>query len=210
LVKVVTAANRDRFKPLLDSMFRDRKRVFVDKFKWNVPVVDEVLEKDQFDNDDAVYLIVADPETGLHMGSARMLPTTGPHLLKDVFPTLCEGEMPIGDDVWEVTRMCTSPDLKKDIDPRGVRRSITIAFVEFAILYGATRLTLLAHMEYLSRILALGWECRPLGIPKELNGQLMGAMEISITPATLQTVRMLFAGGVRTPLLELEGITRAA
>jgi acyl-homoserine lactone synthase len=91
-----------------------------------------------------------------------------------------------------------------------LRRYVTIAFVEFGILYGASRLTLIAHYEYLSRILALGWECRPLGIPKELEGQLMGAMEVSITPATLRTVRMLFARGIHTPMLELEGLTRAA
>lgn len=209
LVKVVNGTNKDRFGLQLDGMFRDRKKVFVDRLKWNVPVVDGVYEKDEFDTDDAVYLIATDPTTHAHIGSTRLLPTTGPHLLSDVFPSLCEGEIPRGPDVWEITRMCTSPDLK-DVDPQAVRRQITIAMVEFAILYGATRLTLLSHPEYLTRILALGWECRPLGIPQQLAGQVLGAVEISITPTTLQTVRMLFGQGVQTPVVELEGLARAA
>jgi acyl-homoserine lactone synthase len=210
LVKVVTGANKARFEPLLESMFRDRKRVFVDRLKWqNVEAVDGVYEKDQFDTDEAVYLIESDPKTGGHLGSCRLLKTTGPHLLKDVFPSLCEGEIPIGDDVWEITRMFGSPDLPQ-VEQLAVRRRITIGMVEFALLYGATRLTMLSHTEYFSRVLALGWECRPLGLPKELQGQMLGALEISITPTTLQIVRGLFAGGERTPVLELEGLTRAA
>ncbi len=50
------AANR----PLLQSMFADRKRLFVDLFGWDIPVVDGRYEIDQFDNSDTVYLIVPD------------------------------------------------------------------------------------------------------------------------------------------------------
>lgn len=209
MVKLVTGSNKDRFQPLLDGMFRDRKKVFVDRLKWDVPVIDGVYEKDEFDTDDAVYLIAVNPETGTHQGSMRFLPTTGPHLLKDVFPSLCEGELPQGDDTWEITRLCTAPQIKGE-DARNVRRHLSIAMIEFAILYGAARLTMVTHMDYLSHLLAVGWECRPLGMPKEFHGQMLGAMEISITPATLKTVRMLFNGGVRVPVLELEGLVKAA
>lgn len=208
MVSLVTGVNKNRFERQLDGMFRDRKRVFVDRLKWDVPVVNGVWEKDEFDTDEAVYLIAWDRESGAHIGSMRYLSTAGPHLLRDVFPGLCEGELPIGDDVWEITRLCTSPDLK-NIDPRNVRRHLSIAMIEFALLYGITRLTMITHMEYLSRLLAVGWECRPLGMPKEYHGQTLGAMEVSITPQTLKTVRMMF-GGSRRPVLELEGIAEAA
>lgn len=209
MVKLVTGTNKERFKPLLDSMFHDRKKVFGDRLKWDVTIVDGLYERDEFDTDEAVYLIEADPVTGLHKGSMRFLRTTGPHLLKDVFPNYCEGELPIGDDVWEITRLCTSPEIRGE-DARNVRRQVSIAMIEFALLYGATRLTLMTHMDYLSHLLAVGWECRPLGMPHEYAGQMVGAMEISITPATLETVRLLFGGGRRVPVLEIEGVTKAA
>src|SRR3546814_1687161 len=37
-------------QPLLQSMFADRKRLFVDLFGWDVPVFDGQYEIDQFDN----------------------------------------------------------------------------------------------------------------------------------------------------------------
>jgi hypothetical protein len=69
---------------------------------------------------------------------------------------------------------------------------------------------MMTHMDYLSHLLAVGWECRPLGMPHEYAGQMLGAMEISITPATLRTVRTLFGGGAQVPVLELEGVNKAA
>jgi len=209
VVKLVTSANKDRYAALVDGMFRDRKRVFVDRLKWDIPVVDGVYEKDQYDTADAIYLIVDDPNTGRHRGSVRLLPTSGPHMLKDIFPQLCEGEVPVGADIWEATRICTSPDLE-GIDPKEVRRLIYIASFEFALLYGVSRMTMLTHMEYLSRLLAFGWECRPLGLPQDYHGQKLGAIEFSVTPASLQIMRAMFHNGDRTPVLEIEGVTKAA
>ena len=38
-------------------MFEARKRVFVDLLKWDVPVLDDAYEIDQFDTPDASYLV---------------------------------------------------------------------------------------------------------------------------------------------------------
>jgi N-acyl-L-homoserine lactone synthetase len=208
VVSVVTKVNREHYLPQLDGMFRDRKSVFVDRLKWDLPVVEGQFEKDEFDTDDSVYLISSDRESKAHICSMRLTPTTEPHLLRDKFPFLCDGEIPVGEDVWEVTRLCTTPRLSGD-GARNARRHLSIAMVEFALLYALTRLTMITHVEYLSRLLAVGWECRPLGIPKDYGGQLLGAMEVSITPATLKAVRLQF-GGSRTPVLELEWLVEAA
>ena len=49
-----------------------RKRVFVDLLKWGVPVLDGTWELDQFDNEEAIYIVIADAG-GRHLGSARLL-----------------------------------------------------------------------------------------------------------------------------------------
>lgn len=189
MVSVVTAANRDIFEPLLEHMHRDRKRVFVDWLKWDVPVVDGQFEIDEFDTEDAVYLIDADPATGEHRGSLRLLPTTRPHLLGAIFPDLCATGAPNGPTVWEITRLCTSPSLADREAARGARRRICIAMVEFALLYGLERLVFVTHAGWVPQIVAVGWDIEPLGLPQVVGHEMIAAFVINITPATLSLLR---------------------
>src|SRR4051794_21109235 len=91
--------------PALREMFEARKRVFIDLLKWDVPVLEERYEIDQFDDEQATYLIVPD-EAGGHAGSARLLETGRPHILDTLFPELCETPLPCGPKVLEITRFC--------------------------------------------------------------------------------------------------------
>src|SRR5436305_7495939 len=103
MIQLVTTSDRPRFDRELKEMFRERKRVFVDRLGWEVPVVAGEFEIDQFDTDDAVYFLALDAN-GTQLGSCRLLPTTRPHLMSEVFPHLCERGVPTGPDVWEITR----------------------------------------------------------------------------------------------------------
>ena len=207
MVAVVTANNRFKYQELVDAMHADRKRIFVDTLKWEIPVVAGKYEIDQFDNDDAVYLIALDQSRETHLGSVRLLPSTKPHLLGDVFPMLCDKGVPKGDDIWEITRLCTAPQLRGR-DAWFARSYLAVGMVEFALLYGITKYTCVAETSWLSSIMAVGWECEPLGLPRDINGESVGALMINITPATLQLFRMKM--GWRTPVLELDAIAKAA
>jgi len=206
MVDVVTVNNRRNFREPLEAMHRDRKKIFVDGLKWDIPVVDGQYEIDQFDTDDAIYLLALDAQRKRHMGSVRLLPSTGPHLLGSVFPYLCDKGVPVGDDIWEITRLCTAP--AKDVEPRPVRRQIATALCEFGLLYGINKYTCVAHVQWLSSLLAVGWECEPLGEPRQVGGEMIGAMSISITPATLQMFRN--KTGSRMPVLQIDAIAQAA
>jgi N-acyl-L-homoserine lactone synthetase len=203
MLHVVSGADRDRFAAPLAQMYRDRKRVFVDRLGWGLPVVAGQYEIDQFDGDAAVYLLATDID-GNHAGSLRLLPTTHPHLLSDVFPDLCEAGVPRGADIWEITRLCTAPDLA---DPRPVRQQLLLGVVEFALLSGIRRYTCMTHLPYLNAVLAVGWDCEPLGLPREDAGVTVGAIAINVTPETLTTVQALT--GQTAPVLDW-GTRRAA
>jgi N-acyl-L-homoserine lactone synthetase len=195
MIQLVTAADRSTYPDQLAAMYRARKQVFVDRLRWEVPVVDGEFEIDQFDTEGAVYFLAIAAD-GTQLGSARLLPSTAPHLLSDVFPHLCERGVPRGDDVWEITRMCTAPGLA---EPRAVRQRLMVGMVEFALLNGIRRYTLVSHMAYLSAILAIGWDCAPLGLPQEHDGQLVGALAVNITPDTLALLRR--NAGLQGPVL---------
>lgn len=186
---MVVVAERVR-QPLADamlrSMFEARKRVFVDLLKWDVPVLEGRFELDQFDDEHAVYLVVHD-DAGGHLGSARLLQTTRPHLLDTLFADLCAASPPRGLEVLEITRFCLERRLSGR-DRLAVRNRLVSALADYALANGVTTYTGIAEMGWLQQILAFGWSCRPLGLPRARDGKLLGALRIEIaaeTPALL-------------------------
>lgn len=80
-----------------------RHRVFVEMLGWELQC-EHGLELDQFDRDDTVYVVAYDEE-GQIIGLSRLLPTTQPYLLGDVFPQLLNGQQPPNaPDIWELSR----------------------------------------------------------------------------------------------------------
>jgi acyl homoserine lactone synthase len=91
---------------LLTQYFKLRKKVFFDQLKWSVPVEGDI-ERDSYDDADPTYLLWTDQSRKVIYGGLRLMPTTGPTLLHDVFHAT-HGRNPdlIAPDVWEGTRMC--------------------------------------------------------------------------------------------------------
>ena len=201
MVSVITANNRRNYTAQMNGMHRDRKTIFVDTLKWDVPVVDGQYEIDQYDNERAIYLLNLDEQRQRHLGSVRLLPSTGPHILGDIFPMLCDHEVPRGEDIWEATRLCTAPHLRRR-EAWLSRSYLAVAMAEFALLYGIRKYTCVAASWWISSLMDVGWECEMLGQPKDLNGQSIGALLIDITPATLKLFRLKM--GWRYPVLELD------
>jgi acyl-homoserine lactone synthase len=176
------------------NMHRDRKRVFVDLLKWDVPVVDGQFEVDQFDNAEAVYLICADPD-GNHRGSVRLLPTNRPHILGSLFPELCDGPVPSSPNIYEITRCCFSPGIRAGERLRA-RNQLATAAVQFALFNNIEAFTCVADGGWYSQILSLGWMCEPLGLQRRIGRTMTGAIKICIGP---DTPRRLLAAGTYSP-----------
>lgn len=187
-VRLVDRRNRNRFKPQISQMHAVRKQVFVDQLKWDLPVIDGLYEADEYDRDDTIYLIVADAESGSHLGSVRLLATDGPHLLGDKFPQLCADGVPSGSDIFEITRMVTRPDLPRAVAER-VREQLSVAIVEFALARDVRYFTMMTHMAFLSAVIAVGWDCEPLGMPEVMDGVAVAALRIDVDMSTLARLR---------------------
>lgn len=193
-------------QPPLREMFEARKRVFVDLLGWNVPVLEGRYEVDQFDDAHAAYLIVAG-DGGSHAGSARLLPTLRPHILDTLFPELCDSPPPRGADTLEITRFCL--DRRQNSKERlETRNRLVSALVDYALENDIAAFTGVAEMGWLQQILAFGWRCRPLGLPRRLCGTMLGALRIDISP---ETPALLAANGIYRPArLERTAILEAA
>jgi len=84
MIILIDATNKDQYPELVESMFRLRKRVFIDQMKWNIPHQDG-LEIDQFDDEDTIYF-VATVDGKNCIGTWRGYPTTKPYMVETVFP----------------------------------------------------------------------------------------------------------------------------
>jgi len=188
------AANR---QSLLRSMFADRKRLFVDLFNWDVPVVDDRYEMDQFDNVDTVYLIVADDDGG-HAASIRLFPSTRPHMLGTLFAHLCPFGVPVDDATWESTRLCL-PQRHGAERRRELRNMLFSAMVDVALDRGIERYTGVVPDPFRKEVLSLGWQAEPLGPAVRIAGGPIGAFLIHVRP---DTPERLGWSGVYSPVLD--------
>lgn len=205
MVVVVTYANRHAHADAVAQMHRDRKAIFVDALHWQVPVVDGQFEIDEYDTDAAVYLVAPDPATG-HRGSVRLVCTSGPHLLGDKFAFLCDDTVPAGADIWEITRLCTTPGMAPAAALQ-VRMQLVIALFEHALRNGIASYTMMTHTAYLPTLLTVGWDIAPLGAPADIGGQPTGALQIRVTTASLDKLRAMY--GFSQPVID-GGEPRAA
>ncbi|HKY81200.1 MAG TPA: acyl-homoserine-lactone synthase [Sphingobium sp.] len=181
---------KEPFRPVPDAvlraMFSARKSVFVDLPKWEVPVLDGRFEVDQFDDEHARYVILSEPD-GTHLASARLLPTTRPHILDSFYTCLCENTPPRGEQIFEITRFCLDRNLRA-AERRVVRNRLVTAIVEHALENRISRYVAIAEMSWFQQILAFGWQCRPLGVPQLLDGSMLIALEIEIGADTLDSL----------------------
>lgn len=187
--------NHGRERGILREMFAARKSVFIDLLKWDLPVLAEHYEVDQFDDRHATYLVLVDDQDR-HLASARLLPTSRPGILNSLFRDLCDDELPTGPAVYEITRFCLSRGLRAP-ERRQARNQLVTALARHALEHGIETYTGVAEFAWLQQILSFGWSCMPLGPPREHAGALLGALRIDIAADTPQ--RLAAAGIFNAP-----------
>lgn len=115
MIRIVEGCDRAAHSAHIDQMYRMRARVFSERLGWAVEVNDG-REIDRFDAEDPLYLLSINEQTGELQGSVRLLPTTGPNMLRDVFPVLLDGETVQSSLIWESSRFAINPELGRARD----------------------------------------------------------------------------------------------
>lgn len=143
MLKVIQSHQYDKNSELMDKMFRIRAKVFKERLDWEVEVKDG-YERDYFDDLNPLYLLSVDEEGEL-LGCLRLLPTTGPNMLRDVFNILIPDgkiESPL---IWESSRFCINPDIRhktRDVETAFVNR------VTIELLSGIAEVGLAAGLDF--------------------------------------------------------------
>lgn len=133
-----------KYPSLLDQMFRLRAQVFHDRLGWDVKVVDG-WEKDSFDDQDPLYVLSVSGDRQTLYGSCRLLPTSGPHMMSDVFGAHFDPDTVIRTPlIWEITRFCTSDAKMNTSTPSGLNLptiEMLAGVCELGLTYGMSHVT---------------------------------------------------------------------
>ncbi|RJF92106.1 acyl-homoserine-lactone synthase [Noviherbaspirillum saxi] len=182
------------FSPALERALAEyRHKIFIERLGWPLPVADGV-ERDQFDNPDTVYVMTREPE-GAICGCARLLPTTEPYLLSDVFPHLMGGvPVPHSPDVWELSRFAAAAiDPDSSFDTAGNTRSLLAAAVKCAAERGAKRLVTVSPLGIERLLHRMGVHAHRAGPPMLADNKPIFACWIEIDERTLNALGVVVA-----------------
>jgi acyl homoserine lactone synthase len=161
-----------------------RHRVFVEQLGWRLDVQDGA-ETDQFDRSDTVYVMVED-EAGNIAGCARLLQTTRPYLLGEVFPQLLNGLPPPSDPtVWELSRFAAMDFNARAATPlaqfsNSATALLMRAAVDCAAARGAQRLITVSPVGIERLIRRLGIQAHRAGPPMIIDGHAIFACWIEV------------------------------
>jgi len=116
---LVPGHNAHLYPELMDQMFRLRARIFSDRLGWEVTVKDD-RERDKYDELEPLYALAVTDNQQV-VGTFRLLQTTGPHMLAEVFKELMPDGIPIRSPIiWESTRFCVDTELAQRRGERGL------------------------------------------------------------------------------------------
>lgn len=174
----------------LDSLFRLRHRVFKERLDWEVPSRDG-RERDQFDDESPVYLAYHGDD-GEVIGCVRLLATTGPNMIRDIFPHLAEEPIPAETTVWEVSRF--GIDAGDDVIlGAGQINAITYALVagihEVGLDHGITHMVAVMDVRIERILRRAGCLMRRIGTPRRIGNCVALAVEFEVSPTALEDIR---------------------
>jgi len=145
---------------VMERVYRLRHKVFVEGLGWTAIAKPDGRDIDEFDHLATHVILMEEDEI---IGYMRLLPTTGPHLLRDVLSDLCEGPIPVGPHIWEFSRLFI---LKHNA---GVPCAFVKAMKDWAREHGVTHFTAEVSPSLLPFLEKYGWDVKPLGPPSPID-----------------------------------------
>lgn len=201
MIQLIKAEYYGNFIGEIAEMYRLRYRVFKERLDWDVQVSGD-MEIDTFDALQPCYLIQRAGDEHIQ-GCVRLLPSTGPTMLRDIFPLLLDGVCaPASPTIWESSRFALDIAADAPKAAHGLAAATYELFagmIEFGLSRRLTEIVTVtdARMERILR--RAGWPLRRLGKPRPLGSTLAvgGYLEVS----TDALARVCTAGGLRGPVL---------
>lgn len=191
MIELIAPRHHREFAPTIAEMHRLRCRVFSDRLEWDVHVR-EGMEIDQFDELGPIYLLLRRADESVH-GCVRLLPSTGPTMLRDVFAQLLDGKAPPQDPrVWESSRFALDLPAGAPRSERGLAQATFELFagmIEFGLAHSLVEIVTVTDVR-IERILRRAqWPLQRLGTAQPIGTTIAVAGSLEISFQALERVR---------------------
>jgi acyl homoserine lactone synthase len=178
-----------------------RHAIFIESLGWQLPV-ENGLERDQFDRADTLYVVAKD-KAEVVCGCARLLPTTKPYLLDEVFPHLLgDTPAPHSRQIWELSRFSSKPKPGDEtLSREEARRRFGVLFAALAtaaLAKGATRLITFTAMGVERILRNMGLHAHRVGPPQMVDNEPVLALWIELDSITCGALGVKFEHGKAT------------
>jgi N-acyl-L-homoserine lactone synthetase len=182
MIRIVTKHNAERNVSNLYEMHRIRKAVFKDRLNWDVTVTGE-LEVDEYDALGPNYVLSMDRYGNLN-GCVRLLPTTGPNMLRDIFPSfVTKGAVPRGERVWEASRFAANGNsTAAEAGLSQTTYDLLIGVLKFGLSNGISAIACVVDVRMERVLRRAGWQIERLGPARRIGNTIAmaGQLEVSV------------------------------
>lgn len=204
MIRLIQGRNRPQFPKEIDEMYHIRKRVFFERMRWEVSVINR-WEIDGYDAIDPLYLVSVN-EFGRVVGGLRLLPTMGFNMLNDTFPELLpDGQRIENPLIWECSRFSVDHEADVPTGNKGIGRAtaeLGLAMNEVGRKVGLTYIVAV-YDALMHRVLKrAGCAGEPIGEPRRIGSVLAYAVFFEIGDATEKALRE--ASSIEGSVLEAE------
>lgn len=210
MIRLVAGSQRAKFQREIAQMHEIRKRAFHDRLQWRVRTLRE-WEIDEFDALNPLYLLAIDANDNVR-GSLRLLPTTGPNMLADVFPELLPDGISIESaTIWESSRFTVDHEAATERSTNSLNRvtgELLIGLIEVGLLAGLTDVVSVYNAMFARILRRANFTAEPIGEPVRIGDILTHAALFEISERMLTNLRN--AAGITEPVLEQANIKQLA
>lgn len=210
MIQLIAPDCYDDFADDLHAMHRLRYRVFKERLDWQVKG-NGGYEVDSFDALKPHYLLLRGFDGSVD-GCVRLLPSTGPTMLRDTFPVLLEGKTaPEHPSIWESSRFAL------DIASSAPKGAGGIATATYQLFAGMIELGLSHQLSHIVTVTDLrmerilrraGWPLERIGEPQTIGVTRALAGYLEVSEKMLQALRQ--NSGIGGPVLWAPVLRRVA
>ncbi|MER9420722.1 acyl-homoserine-lactone synthase [Mesorhizobium sp. M0306] len=200
MMQLITPDCYAEFSDELDQMHRLRYRVFRDRLDWDVSFSGG-YEVDPFDGLRPHYLLLRAP-AGRIDGCVRLLPTTGPTMLRDSFPALlADRSVPEDPRVWESSRFALDlpPSAPKQAGIAIATYELFAGMVEFGLSRGLRSIVTVTDLRIERILRRAGWPLERWSHPQTIGNTRAVAGYLDVSTESLEALRR--NGGLKGPVL---------